>query len=84
VNSRDVRNVPLPGTPPTVVRDQRQFITLIVHLCAQHDAREKARRADPSATADSYAEYTCLRLFNTSISCRRWTRAMRNLLRIVL
>ena len=29
----------------------RQFVTLSVHLCVQHDAREAARRAGPSATA---------------------------------
>jgi len=35
--------------------DHGQFITLSVHLCVQHDAREADRRAGPSATAD-----TCL------------------------
>jgi len=29
---------------------RRQFITLSVHLCVQHAAREAARRAGPSAT----------------------------------
>jgi len=29
-----------------------QFITLSVQFCLQHDAREAARRAGPSATAD--------------------------------
>jgi len=28
------------------------FITLSEHLCPQHDAREAARRAGPSATAN--------------------------------
>jgi len=32
---------------------QGQFTTQIVQLCVQHDAREAARRAGPSATADS-------------------------------
>ena len=30
-----------------------QFITLHVHLCVQHGAREAARRVDPSAAADT-------------------------------
>jgi len=30
-----------------------QFITLSVHLCVQHDACQAARRAGPSATADT-------------------------------
>ena len=31
-----------------------QFVTLNVHFCLQHDAQEAARRAGPSATADTY------------------------------
>jgi len=30
-----------------------EFITLAVQLCLQHDARETARRAGPSGTADT-------------------------------
>jgi len=36
-----------------LIDDHGQFITLIVHVCVQHDAREAARRAGPSATASS-------------------------------
>jgi len=31
----------------------RQFITLSVHICVQHDGRNAARRAGLSATAES-------------------------------
>jgi len=33
-----------------------QFITLSVHLCVQHDAREAPRRSGSSATADPVLE----------------------------
>ena len=33
--------------------DLHHFITLRVHLCIQHNAREVARRAGPSATTDT-------------------------------
>jgi len=37
------------GFRPTI--SAIQFITLSVQLCVQHDARDAARRAGPSATA---------------------------------
>ena len=33
--------------------DRRQFITPSVDLCVQHGRRDAARRAGPSATADT-------------------------------
>ena len=41
-----------------------QFITLSVHLCVQHDAREAPRRSGSSATADP-----CSRMASYRDSC---------------
>jgi len=40
------------------VFDRRQFMTLSDHLCVQHDARETARRAGPSALPISSFHHT--------------------------
>ena len=50
-----------------------QFITMNDHLCVQHDARELARRAGRSATADIFFHYcqTCLSSVSPSVTSIR-------------
>jgi len=42
-----------PGLSLTILATVDTFTTLSVRLCVQRDAREAARRAGPSATADT-------------------------------
>ena len=49
---------------------QRQFITVSVHLCVQHNGRDAVRRADSSATAE-----TCVFVrLEYSVSVTSWMR----------
>ena len=43
--------------PLSLSSDRRQLITLNVHLCVQHDARDGARSAGSFAVSDSVSVY---------------------------